>query len=77
MSYFDRVIKFVIVIALATACTTTKTERELHKCFARCAKAHEQGSLPRAQCNDLCAEKAKPTPTPTTPAQDLAKIKEN
>jgi hypothetical protein len=72
MSYFNRVIRFVIVIVLATACTTTKTERELHKCFTQCAKAHEQNSLPLAQCNDLCAEQAKPTPTLPTEKTDEA-----
>lgn len=67
--------RILIAIVLITSCTP-KIERELHACFDRCAKAHEKGSLPRAQCNDLCSEAAKPTPT--TPAnQDLAKIKED
>ena len=69
-----RVATLLIVVMLMTACTTTKTERELHKCFAQCAKAHEEDSLPRAQCNDLCAEKAKPTVAPTTPASHVTRV---
>jgi hypothetical protein len=69
-----RITKLLVVILLTAECTTTKIEQDLHACFARCAKTHERDSLPHAQCDDLCIEKAKPTLTPTTPAQDLAKI---